>query len=33
MKQNINQLIFSRIAPQKKLKAIEKLTSSELWKQ
>lgn len=31
MKQNINQLIFSRIAPQKKLKAIEKLTSSELW--
>ena len=26
MKQNINQLIFSRIAPQKKLKAIEKLT-------
>ena len=31
MKQDINQLIFSRIAPQKKLKAIEKLTSSELW--
>lgn len=30
MKQNINQLIFSRIAPLKKLEAIEKLTPSEL---
>lgn len=27
----INQLIFSRIAPKKKLEAIEKLTPSELW--
>lgn len=31
MTTNINQLIFSRITPHKKLEAIENLTPSELW--